>query len=85
MHNNGHLISRLRWRNRHFPYELPQSSEGENEQKPSLIQIEPGMLLELHPNVFLPNEAAGAIGDMVLVTEDGYEILNAFPRELIIW
>ena len=49
------------------------------------IQIEPGMLLELHPNVFIPDEAAGAIGDMVLVTEDGYEILNGFPRELIIW
>ena len=40
---------------------------------------------QLHPNVFIPNEAAGVIGDMVLVTEDGYEILNGFPRELIIW
>ena len=48
------------------------------------IRIEAGMLLMLHPNVFIPKEAAGAIGDMVLVTEDGYEILNGFPRELII-
>ena len=31
------------------------------------------------------NEAAGAIGDMVLVVESGYEILNRFPRELIQW
>ena len=58
--------------------------KGETEREAS-IPIQTGMLLELHPNVFLPNEAAGAIGDMVLVTENGYEILNRFPRELIRW
>ena len=67
-----------------FPYELRKEGGAEDKREIQSIQIEPGMLLELHPNVFIPNEAAGAIGDMVLVTEDGYEILNGFPRELII-
>ncbi len=68
-----------------FPYELgKEGAVGDKKETPS-IPIQPGMLLELHPNVFIPNEAAGAIGDMVLVTENGYEILNRFPRELIRW
>ena len=70
-----------------YPYELGELGEegdAEDKQEKPPIPIEPGMLLELHPNVFIPNEAAGAIGDMVLVTEDGNEILNGFPRELII-
>lgn len=68
-----------------YPYELSAEADAEDQPGKTPIRIEPGMLLELHPNVFIPNEAAGAIGDMVLVTEDGYEILNGFPRELIIW
>ena len=59
-------------------------SDAGDDQESSPIPIEPGMLLELHPNVFIPGEAAGAIGDMVLVTEGGYEILNKFPRELMV-
>lgn len=56
----------------------------DKEEMPS-IQIEPGMVFELHPNLFVPNVAGGVIGDMVVVTEAGNEILNQFPRELIIW
>jgi len=55
------------------------------EQNKSPIKIQNGMLFELHPNLFIPNEAAGVIGDMVLVNEEGFEILNKFPRQLIIW
>lgn len=69
----------------HHPYDLPEADDETDQRKTPPIQIEPGMLLMLHPNVFIPDEAAGAIGDMVLVTEDGHEILNGFPRELIIW
>ena len=68
-----------------YPYEISEDGDAKDQPGKMPIRIEPGMLLELHPNVFIPNEAAGAIGDMVLVTEDGYEILNGFPRELIIW
>ncbi len=68
-----------------FPYELGKEGKGGDRKEGPSILIQPGMLLELHPNIFPPNEAAGAIGDMVLVTENGNEILNRFPRELIRW
>ena len=68
-----------------YPYELTEGEDNEDQSGKIPIRIEAGMLLMLHPNVFIPNEAAGAIGDMVLVTENGYEILNGFPRELIVW
>jgi Xaa-Pro aminopeptidase len=68
-----------------YPYELKEDGDPEDNPELRSVQIQPGMLLELHPNVFIPNEAAGVIGDMVLVTERGYEILNQFPRGLIIW
>jgi Xaa-Pro dipeptidase len=43
------------------------------------------MLMEIHPNVFVPGVAGAMIGDMVAVTETGYEILTQYPRELIVW
>ena len=49
------------------------------------LLIQPGMLFEFHPNLFVRNVAGAAIGDMVLVTDTGYEILNQFPRELVEW
>jgi len=44
-----------------------------------------GMLLELHPNVFVPGLGGAAIGEMVLVHEDRNECLLAFPRALADW
>ena len=49
------------------------------------IEIKPGMLMELHPNLFVPNVAGAMIGDMVAVTETGYEILTEYPRDLIVY
>jgi Xaa-Pro dipeptidase len=49
------------------------------------IELKPGMLMELHPNVFIAGMAGAMIGDMVAVTDTGYEILTMFPRDLIIW
>jgi Xaa-Pro dipeptidase len=49
------------------------------------IEIKPGMLMELHPNVFVPGVAGAYLGDMVAVTETGCEILTEFPRDLIEW
>jgi Xaa-Pro aminopeptidase len=53
--------------------------------KPDPVEIRPGMLMELHPNLFVPDVAGAMIGDMVLVTETGHEILTEFPRGLIDW
>ncbi len=52
---------------------------------PEPIEIQPGMLFEIHPMVYIPGVAGGAIGDLVAVTETGNEILTQFPRELIRW
>lgn len=46
------------------------------------IIIRPGMVLELHPNFGVPGLGFFSIGDTVLVTESGYEILTRFPREI---
>jgi Xaa-Pro dipeptidase len=47
------------------------------------IELKPGMLMELHPNLYIPNVAGATIGDMVAVTDSGYEILTKYPRDLI--
>jgi Xaa-Pro dipeptidase len=44
---------------------------------------EPGMLFEVHPNLFIEGFAGASIGDMVLVTEQGPEILTRFERDLL--
>jgi Xaa-Pro dipeptidase len=49
------------------------------------IEIQPGMLLEVHPNLFVPGVAGAMIGDMVAITDTGYEIFTEFPRDLIVW
>ena len=67
------------------PYESEKKGDKEIEAEIPSIQIKPGMLFELHPGFLVPNESVGSIGDMVLVTETGNEILTQFPRELIIW
>ena len=48
------------------------------ETAPGLI-LQPGMLLELHPNVFLPGQGGAAIGEMVVIREDAAESLLKFP------
>ncbi len=55
----------------------PASAEDE-------ILVQTGMLFELHPNLFVPEKAAAALGDMVLVNEKGHEILNRFSSKMMI-
>jgi Xaa-Pro aminopeptidase len=40
------------------------------------------MLFEVHPNLFVEGYAGASIGDMVLVTEQGPELLTQHPRDL---
>jgi len=63
---------------------MGRKSNAQDAQDGSSIRILPGMLFELHPNIFIPDEATAAIGDMVLATETGHEILDRFPRELLV-
>ena len=48
----------------------------------SEVRIEPGMVIELHPNFGVPGIGLVCIGDSVLVTPSGPELLTSFPREL---
>jgi Xaa-Pro aminopeptidase len=77
-----------------FSYEDPIVTDGffhpwEFKNRPARgtkpIELKPGMLMELHPGLFVPGVAGALIGDMVVVTDTGYEILNEFPRDLIEW
>jgi Xaa-Pro aminopeptidase len=45
--------------------------------------IEPGMLFEVHPNLFVEGYAGASIGDMALVTDEGTELLTNHPRHLL--
>jgi Xaa-Pro aminopeptidase len=66
-----------------FPH--PWEAGSKPEGSPNTIEIKPGMLMEIHPNVFVPGVAGAMIGDMVAVTDSGYEVLNEFPPDLISW
>ncbi|MBP0495706.1 M24 family metallopeptidase [Pararoseomonas indoligenes] len=60
------------------PYDAAPALPG-----PPLL-LQPGMLFELHPNLFVPGIAGASIGDMVLIREDGPEVLTRFPRRLAV-
>jgi Xaa-Pro aminopeptidase len=48
------------------------------------IELKPGMLMELHPNLAVPTIGRATVGDMVAITDTGYEILTEYPRDLIV-
>ena len=45
---------------------------------------EPGMTFSIEPGIYLPGRFGVRVEDLVAVTEDGCETLNAAPRELMI-
>lgn len=45
---------------------------------------EPGMIFSIEPGIYLPGEFGVRIEDLVLVTEDGCEVLNKLNKELVI-
>lgn len=44
--------------------------------------VEAGMVFSVEPGIYLPGEFGVRIEDLVLVTQDGCEVLNAYPKEL---
>ena len=44
--------------------------------------VEPGMIFSIEPGIYLPGEFGVRIEDLVLVTEDGCEVLNKYPKDL---
>lgn len=45
--------------------------------------LKPGMIFSVEPGIYVPGVAGVRIEDLVLVTEDGYEVLNHFTKDLI--
>ena len=57
------------------------------DSKPHILEdvdtvLEPGMALIVHPNTYHPDVGYLVLGDAVVVTEQGAEVLTATPREL---
>lgn len=48
------------------------------------MPVKPGMIFSIEPGIYLEGEFGVRIEDLVLVTEDGCEILNHFPKDLIV-
>ncbi|MDQ7095116.1 Xaa-Pro peptidase family protein [Desulfosporosinus sp. PR] len=46
------------------------------------IPLEVGMIFSVEPGIYLPGEFGVRIEDLALVTEDGCEVLNHYPKEL---
>lgn len=44
--------------------------------------LEPGMVFSIEPGIYLPGEFGVRIEDLVLVIEDGCEVLNHYSKEL---
>ncbi|KAB3531112.1 M24 family metallopeptidase [Alkaliphilus serpentinus] len=47
-------------------------------------RVEAGMIFSIEPGIYLPNKVGVRIEDLVLVTEDGCEVLNNYTKELTI-
>lgn len=48
----------------------------------SELIAEPGMIFSIEPGIYLPGRVGVRIEDLVLVTEDGAQILNHYPKSL---
>lgn len=46
--------------------------------------LRPGMVITVEPGIYIPGAFGVRIEDMVLITEDGYENLTHFPKQLTI-
>jgi Xaa-Pro dipeptidase len=46
--------------------------------------VQEGMIFSIEPGIYLPGEFGVRIEDLVLVTADGCQVLNSYPKELTV-
>lgn len=68
-HRLGHFIGY----DVHEPGDVSETSE---------IVAKPGMIFSVEPGIYLPGRVGVRIEDLVLVTEDGVQLLNHYSKEL---
>ncbi|MBU9721129.1 MULTISPECIES: M24 family metallopeptidase [Bacillaceae] len=73
----------------YFPHRIGHGLGIEVHEFPSLNEtndepLQAGITLTIEPGLYIPNKVGVRIEDDVLITEDGYETLTKFPKELTI-
>lgn len=69
IHRTGHGIGQ----DVHEPYDVSATNE-------HLTEV--GMIFSIEPGIYLPDKGGIRIEDLVLVTEDGCEVLNQYTKDL---
>ncbi len=46
--------------------------------------VEPGMTFSVEPGIYIPGKFGVRVEDLVACTEDGVEVLNYYPRDLVV-
>lgn len=47
-------------------------------------RVQPGQIFSIEPGIYLPGDVGVRIEDLVIVTEDGCEVINNYTKELIV-